>query len=365
VSSPARRQPASVGTVLLVEDDESLLAAMSRVLRPDGLRVLTASSGDRAIDVLEAEGQSIGVVVSDYSMPGMNGADLLRAVRLRWPDSARILATGNANLNDAARAVNEGQVTRLITKPWNPDHFREIVSAGLAESQLLVENRRLRQLAEEQSARLEQWNQRLEHLVSQRTAELENANESLERGLLDTVRLLVGVLERRLPDRANRCRDVARLAARLGERAGMPAEIVRHMQVAALVHDIGLVGLPDPVARQKPEHMPHAARTQYEQHPIIGQSMLSAVNHLVEIATWIRHHHERWDGHGYPDRLSGAAIPLVSRVIALTDGYLDAVGREGGTAQRWRSAQRAAGAFDPDLVDVLAAEVASVCGTRS
>jgi len=129
------------------------------------------------------------------------------------------------------------------------------------------------------------------------------------------------------------------------------------MQVAALVHDIGLMGLADPIVRQRPDDMPHAARIQYEQHAIIGQSMLSAVEQLVEIGTWIRHHHERWDGHGYPDRLSGPAIPLPSRVIALADGYLGAVGREGGTAPRWRSAQRAAGAFDPDLVEVLATEL--------
>ncbi len=129
------------------------------------------------------------------------------------------------------------------------------------------------------------------------------------------------------------------------------------MQVAALVHDIGLMGLADPIVRQRPDDTPHAARIQYEQHPIIGQSMLSAVEQLVEIGTWIRHHHERWDGHGYPDRLPGPAIPLPSRIIALADGYLEAVGCEGGTAPRWRSAQRAAGAFDPDLVEVLAAEL--------
>jgi response regulator RpfG family c-di-GMP phosphodiesterase len=193
--------------------------------------------------------------------------------------------------------------------------------------------------------------------VNQRTKELEQANASLERGLLESVRLLLGFLERRFPERANRCREVARWAGRLGARAGIPPELLRRMQVAALVHDIGLMGLPDSIVRQRPDNMPYAAQIQYEQHPIIGQSMLSAVEQLVEIATWIRHHHERWDGGGYPDRLSGPAIPLPSRLIALADGYLEAVGREGGTAPRWRSAQRAAGAFDPDLVELLAYEV--------
>src|ERR1700694_1715744 len=256
--------PGMVGTVLLVDDDESLLAAMSRLLRPDGMRVLTAPGGDRAIELLEAEGTAIGVVVSDYAMPGMNGADLLRAVRLRWPDVTRILATGNADLTAAARTVNEGQVSRLITKPCDPDQFREVVSAGLTQYQLVLENRRLREVADEQSIRLEQWNQRLEGLVSQRTDELERANASLQRSLLDCVRVLVGFLERRLPERASRCREAARLAGRLAERAALPAETVRMIQLAALVQDIGLMGLPDPILRQRPEELTMSARAQYE-----------------------------------------------------------------------------------------------------
>ena len=171
------------------------------------------------------------------------------------------------------------------------------------------------------------------------------------------MRVLVGFLERRLPQRASRCREAARLAGRLAERAAMPAETVSRIQLAALVQDIGLMGLPDPILRQRPEDLPTAARVQFEQHPILGQGTLSGVEQLVEIATWIRHHHERWDGHGYPDRLKGLNIPLPSRIIALTDGYIDAVGREGATATRWRSAQRAAGAYDPDLVEILSAEL--------
>src|ERR1700694_4066402 len=216
-----------VGTVLLVDDDEKLLAAMSRLLRPDGLKVLIATGGDRALELLEAEGASIGVVVSDYAMRGMNGADLLRAIRLRWPDVTRILSTGNADLAAAARTVNEGQVSRLITKPCDPDQFRERCGAGLSQTQLVLETRRRREGADEQSTRLEQWNQRLEGLVSQRTAELEQANASLQRGLLDCVRVLVGFLERRLPERASRCREAARLAGRLAERAAPPARTAR------------------------------------------------------------------------------------------------------------------------------------------
>ena len=353
--STAEFEPAAV---LFVDDDEALLAAITRVLRVDGTRVLTAATGDRAIQILESEEGRVGAVISDYAMQGMNGAELLRVVRMRWPDATRILVTGNADLAAAARAVNEGGVSSLILKPWEPDDFRRCVTDALHAYNVLLENRHLRMLADQQAERLEHWNQRLEELVAKRTAELEEANASLQRGLLDTVRILLGFLEHRVPERAARCREIARLAGRLAERAGLNADTIRRVQVAALVHDIGLMGLPDPLLRQQPDAMPLASRVQYEQHPVIGQTMLSGVEQLVEIARWIRHHHERWDGRGYPDRLSTVAIPLPSRIIALADGYLSAVARDGGTAQRWRSAQRGAGAYDPDLLEALTAEVA-------
>ncbi len=348
---------AEAATVLLVDDDQRVLSALTRLLRPDGVGVLSAASGEEALVLLEEHGASIGAVISDYAMPGMNGAELLRAVRLRWPDITRVLLTGNADLPAAAQAVNEGQLSRLYTKPWRPDEFRQAVFQALEQHRLLGENRRLRALADEQAARLEQWNERLEVLVAERSAELERANAGLHQALLDTVRLLLTFLERRLPERAARCRESARLAGRLAERAGLSPDEARRVQVAALVHDIGLMGLPDALLRRSPAELPLAGRLRYEQHAVIGQSMLGAVDQLADMALWIRHHHERWDGQGYPDRLAEAAIPLASRIIAVADGYQEAIRRDGGTATAWRRAHRTSGAFDPELLMLLSDEV--------
>jgi HD superfamily phosphohydrolase YqeK len=218
---------------------------------------------------------------------------------------------------------------------------------------MLAENRRLRTLADAQAERLEHLNQHLERLVIERTSELEQANLQLHRSLLEIVRLLLTSLEHRLPRRAAHCKEVARLAGKLAARAGMGIEAARRVQVAALVHDVGLTALPDAIVRRTPAELSMAARAQYQGHPAVGQRMLSSVAELTDIATWIRHHHERWDGRGYPDRLAGDAIPLAARIIALADGYLEAVGADSGTARRWRDAQKFAGAFDPELLQVL------------
>ena len=349
-----------MSSILAVDDEPSVLEAIKRLLRPDGIQVRTANAGDEALRLLERDADSIGAIVTDYAMPGMSGAELLRITFQRWPDITRVLLTGNADLEAASRAVNEGQLSRLYTKPWQPAEFRQAIAQALEQNRVLSENRRLRALAEEQAASLEQWNHRLETLVAERTAELEQANLSLQKGLLGTVQLLLGMLEQRLPERAARCREVARLAARLAERAGLPTTEIRWVQVAALVHDLGLASLPDALLRRPPAELLLTQRTQYERHPLIGQKMLSRVEELTGLGTWVRHHHERWDGMGYPDRLAGAAIPLPSRIIALADAYLEAAAFETGTAPMWRRTQLIAGAFDPGLVTLLRDELNGV-----
>ena len=107
-------------SILAVDDEPSVLEALKRLLRPDGIEVRTASSGAEALLMLEQDAESIGAIVSDYAMPGMTGAELLRISYQRWPDLTRVLLTGNADLEAASRAVNEGQLSRLYTKPWQP-----------------------------------------------------------------------------------------------------------------------------------------------------------------------------------------------------------------------------------------------------
>src|SRR5258708_23423513 len=104
----------------------------------------------------------------------------------------------------------------------------------------------------------------------------------------------------------------------------MPEAEIRWVQVAALMHDLGLASLADTLLRRPPAELLLTQRTQYERHPLIGQKMLGRVEELTRLGTWVRHHHERWDGMGYPDRLAGMNIPRPARIIALADAYLEA-----------------------------------------
>jgi DNA-binding NtrC family response regulator len=116
---------------ILVVDDEAFVAeALRRTLRREGYRLLIASSGAEALEVLEQE--SIDVLISDIDMPEMSGLELLAIVRKRWPAVVRIVLTGGVSLETAVTAINEGEVHRYLTKPWNNEHLVETVRATVA-----------------------------------------------------------------------------------------------------------------------------------------------------------------------------------------------------------------------------------------
>jgi DNA-binding NtrC family response regulator len=142
-----RMQDSEAAAILVVDDDPTVPAALKRAMRTTGVEVLSASGGAEALGVLAQRAGSIGVVVSDYAMPGVNGADLLRAVRVRWPNIIRVLLTGGADLAAASRTVNEAQVWRLLVKPWQAREMRETLVEALQE----YHQRRGETLAHEQA----------------------------------------------------------------------------------------------------------------------------------------------------------------------------------------------------------------------
>jgi two-component system, NarL family, response regulator LiaR len=119
--------------VLLVDDEPAVRSALRRLLEPAGLRVQAAGNGWEALDILDQQLEPVDLLITDYAMPGMTGAELLSAVRMRWPRVARMMLTGNADLHAAVEAVNEGQLAWLMLKPWDPLELRRIVLRLLEE----------------------------------------------------------------------------------------------------------------------------------------------------------------------------------------------------------------------------------------
>ncbi|NQD94089.1 response regulator, partial [Pseudomonas sp. CrR25] len=158
-------------TLLLVDDEENILKSLRRLLRNEPYQILTASGGEQALQLLDQ--QPVDLVISDARMPGMDGASLLTAVQQRWPDCLRILLTGHADIGTTIKAINQGQIYRYISKPWDDDELRLIIRQALAFQNSERERERLERLTREQNQRLQELNASLEQRVRDRTAELQ------------------------------------------------------------------------------------------------------------------------------------------------------------------------------------------------
>ncbi len=139
-------------TLLFVDDEENVLAAMRRIFMEENYEIFIATSAEKALAIMERE--QVNLILTDHRMPGMSGGELLKIVRERWPETIRIMLTGYADVNSIMGAVKDGAVYKFITKPWNDEDLRLTVSLALQQYVLLHENRRLKEVTRSQQQKL-------------------------------------------------------------------------------------------------------------------------------------------------------------------------------------------------------------------
>jgi response regulator RpfG family c-di-GMP phosphodiesterase len=344
-------------TLLFVDDEPSILSALRRLFRPQGYRILLAESGPAALELLQTE--SVDLIISDMRMPGMDGAQLLQAVRERWPEVVRLLLTGYADIGSTIAAINQGEIQRYIAKPWDEQEILMSVSDSLKRLQLERENRRLAALNQAQNEQLQAANGQLQDLIAQleasntqlagtnealdrrvqeRTAELEQstlkleesaarmaeankklqaANALLEENFAMSISVFSALLELRDGSVSGHGHRVAALAQRLAGQLNLDAAETLDIYNAGLLHEIGKIGLPDELMNKTVSLMTGAEFQRYKRHPVQAQAALMPLGRLRQSALIIRSQHERVDGHGFPDGLSGHEVPLGSQIIGL------------------------------------------------
>lgn len=345
-------------TVLAVDDEPNILAALRRLFRATGWRILTAANGEEALALLATE--PVNAVLSDMRMPGMDGVQLLEKVRLGWPHVARLLLTGQADLGSTIAAINRGWLHRYITKPWNDDELVLTLSQVAQSQQLEADKQALERLTQQQNDELKSLNAGLEARVAVRTEELAAANDKLKRNYLTSIKSFTALIEMRGSAQVGHARQVADLARRIARAMTLDAETTHNLAIAALLHDIGHIGLSDTVLARPVIRLDRDELRRYQLHPVLGEQALLASDDMQGVAPLIRAHHERWDGQGFPDGLRGTAIPLGARILAVADAYEDLrSGRIDGQALSPPDARRAVIAgrgsqFDPAVVDAFA-----------
>lgn len=349
--------PHTSWTVLCVDDEPSILAALKRVLRSEDCQVLQAGSGAEALTLLEQH--PVDVVVSDMRMPAMDGAQLLAQVRQRWPHTARVLLTGYADMNATITAINEGQIYRYIHKPWEENELRLTIRQA-AERQLLERERtRLQALTHEQNEELKALNIGLEQRVDERTSELRQANEQLRRNYLTSIKIFSNLMELRSGVLAGHGKRTASLSRKVAQAMGLPEEVLQDVFVAGLLHDVGFMALPDAILSKPVGKLTAEEMTSYQRHPVLGAQSFMALDDHQAVAAIIRSHHERHDGTGFPDQLKGEQITVGARILAVVDTYDDLThghltGAPLTEAEARTILQRGRGTqFDAEVIDVF------------
>jgi response regulator RpfG family c-di-GMP phosphodiesterase len=282
--------------VTLVDDELSALDVLSRAARSWRFECQVATSAEQAVGLLERH--LTPVVVTDLRMPGRGGVWLVREVQRRWPEVAVIVVTAGQDSDAVSDCLSAG-AHHYFLKPINLDEFRHALEATLRSYRVQRERERYRR--------------RLERTVRHRTAQARHT-------FLSAIDSLVRTLEARDPYTSGHSLRVRDYALRLAAALGLDERQRKQLSLAAKLHDIGKVGVPEAVLH-KAEPLSPLEFALVREHPLIGERILSPIIRSRAVLAAIRGHHERYDGQGYPDRLAGQDIPLLARLIAVADCY--------------------------------------------
>jgi response regulator RpfG family c-di-GMP phosphodiesterase len=319
--------------VLLVDDEENILRSLKRLLMEEEIEVLTATSGDKALAALEGY-KDIGLIISDQRMPGLTGVDFLEQAKKIRPQAIRILLTGYSDINAAVDAINRGGASKYLTKPWKDEEIIMNVREACRTYVLMEKNKRLSAIVQQQNEELNRWTQELEIMVQEHTMELSRQNDELKKlntrqkgNFNSIISSLSALIELRDKDVRNHSRNVAEISSKIAVAMGLPKDEVEIILVASLLHDIGKIGLADSLIMKEINELTPEGWKEFCLHPVRGQAAIDSIEDLREAGILIRHHHETYDGTGFPDGLHGDDIPMGARIMAMADFFDRSMGR--------------------------------------
>ena len=289
--------------ILIVDDEETIRLALRKFLRSRGFEVEIAGSGDQALEVLDS--QSFSLMLCDVRMPGMTGVQVVPLARARDQDLAIIMLTA---VNDAATAteVLSAGASDYLMKPVELADLQQAVDRALRKRTETMEKRRLDKLIREE--------------VALRTAELEREKEALRLMSISIAETLINAMEAKDLYLRGHSQRVAELAGQLAEELGLDESICEDLRVAGRLHDVGKIGIRETILN-KPGSLTAEEFEHVKQHVRIGLEILQPLSHIRQPLKYIEHHHEHWDGAGYPLGLAGEAIPLGARILCAADTF--------------------------------------------
>jgi cyclic di-GMP phosphodiesterase len=328
--------------ILVVDDEEPVREIVSSMLANAGYKIQQASSGLRAIAILEA-GEEFELMLSDLMMAELDGIGLLAKTKERYPDMPVVMVTAVHDISVALAAIRNGAYDYLL-KPFEREQLLAMVRRALENRRLKMENRA--------------YQTNLESLVSARTEQLHKAMSELEHSYDITLEALGNALDLKDAETEGHSKRVTAFTIAMARAMGINAEHMRIIARGAFLHDIGKMAVPDAILR-KPGPLTPDEKAIMREHCYRGYEMVRRIPFLLEAAEIVYAHQEFYDGSGYPRGLKGEQIPLGARIFSVAD-TLDAI-----TSDRpYRAAQSIPAAreeiarwsgrqFDPKVVDTF------------
>jgi len=326
---------------LLIVDDEAEVRGVLHDLLSGPYQCGEAASAEDAIAELRKNDYQL--VISDITMSGMSGLEMIPHVKVVSPDTVIVMISGMQTIESAINALRLGAFDYLM-KPFDLRQAEAAVSRALDHHELIAAKRR--------------YENHLEELVTQRTAELDDALNSLENAYRSTLRALTAALETRDAETHGHSERVVTFSLRLGREYGLTSHEMKALEFGSLLHDIGKIGVPDAILR-KPAKLTDEEWIKMREHPLHGQQILRGIKFLEGASRVVAQHHEKWDGSGYPLGLKNEEIDICARIFSVADAFdaitSDRVYRKGRPYQaaaeelnEWIGRQ-----FDPKVVEAF------------
>ncbi len=314
-------------SLLIVDDEPIVLAALKETLEREKYHVVATTSALKALEILRE--REFAVIISDQRMPEMLGLDFLVESKKLRPLCSRILITAVLSLPTIVDAINKGEIFRFVAKPWLREELTATVKNAINRYELIVKNDHLtaetQRLNQQLTIANAALNEQVTHLETQKR-KLDQANHELATSYEHSLDLCTRILTTYDPLRGGQTKAMVEIAKKMAESEHFSDEERHVLRASAWLCDLGLIGVPRELIRNfhsAPSRLSERELGTIHSHPIYSQTLASFVDSNPAVGETIRAHHERFDGEGFPDGISGLTIPWTARCLAVAVWFVE------------------------------------------